>query len=105
LLREIGAPLAPQRAPEPPRRPTVEEILRNTGWSAAAVEDGQVVNGPRGYTITVLERAARDADLKRVAGAHPPFEIPVVVHRVGDELVATLPLARLAARLGMVPAR
>ena len=61
MLREIGAPPAPKPIPESPTPLTPVEVLRHAGWPAVAVVDGQVTGGPRGYAITVLDKAARYA--------------------------------------------
>jgi hypothetical protein len=97
MLRQVGAPPPPPRVPEPPRPLTVAEILRAAGWTAASVVDGRVTAGPRGYAITVLDKAARDSDLKRVTGIGG--EKPVLVHRVDGELVATVTLQQMARLL------
>jgi hypothetical protein len=97
MLREVGAKAAP-RAPEPPATPlTVAEILRSTeGWPRADVVDGQVVNGPRGWTILVYDKAAREGDLKQVLSVD---DAVVVVHRIGGESVVTVSAARFAKLL------
>jgi hypothetical protein len=106
MLREIGAPPPPKATPEPVRPLTVLEILRSTeAWPRASLEDGQIVGGPKGCTITVLDKTARDGDLKQVLATGR--ETPVVVHRVDGEWVATLSLMHLAsvlavARFGVV---
>jgi hypothetical protein len=100
-LQEIGAPPPRHPPPEPPKPPTVVDILRNTGWSSAAVVDGKIENGPRGYTFTVLGRAVRESDLKQIAGVGRPIsrDTPALIHVVDGEPVVTIPLAKLAPLL------
>jgi hypothetical protein len=88
-LQVIGAPPAPKAVPEPPRPLTVAEVLRNTeGWPRATVVDGRVVDGPRGYEIKVVDRPARDGDLKQVATTGR--ETPIVVGTMHGQLTATI---------------
>lgn len=96
-LVDLDAPPAPKPVPEPAQPLTAVEILRNAGWSAATVVDRKVENGPRGYSFRVLERAAREGELERVAGVGR--ETPVLVSVVDGVPVATLPLAKLAPLL------
>jgi hypothetical protein len=99
MLREIGAPPTPKPAPEPARPLTAAEILRSAGWHKADVVDGRVTGGPRGYAIAVLDKAARESDLKKAAWRGG--ETPVLVHRVDGEPVATISLVRLASLLAV----
>ena len=105
-IRDLDAKPAPPPKPQPARQLSVEEILEQAGWWRARVEDGQVVDGPRGYRITVIEdRPAREADLQPLAGPYPLREVPIVVSVVAGQLVATLPAARLFSRLQTAAAR
>jgi hypothetical protein len=99
-LFEIGAQPA-AKLPEPPPRPlTVAEVLHNTGWSAADVGDGQVTDGPRGWVITVLDKAPRDSDLKVLTEVYTRFHKPMVVHSLsGGECVATVNFGELVSLL------
>ena len=98
MLREIGAVPTPRPAQESPRVPTPAEILRATeAWPNAAVVDGRVADGPRGYEVCILDRKARDTDLEDVCNPGPTGT--VIVHRVGGQWVATISLARLAPLL------
>jgi hypothetical protein len=101
-LREIGAPPAREPAAEPPKPPTVAETLYTAGWLTATVVDGQVTGGPRGYALTVLDKAPRDRDLKAVvAWPGAAGDTPVLVHPIDGVLVATVTLARLAQLLAL----
>jgi hypothetical protein len=81
---------------------TAEELLRNLVWASADVVDGEVLHGPRGYAIRIMDKPPGASDLKQLAETGP--EAGVIVHRAGDGgLVASISFGRLLRLLSTVP--